>query len=224
MEEWTTDELRRAVKAYVKMHRDEKLGKTFVKKEIYARLHKETPNRSAKSFEYRMQNISAVYASSGRTWVKGLKPKFNVGANVFAQIKELLFEVEGSNFAGFTSPEMDVLVSPDDLVDIPEGDTSPEVVDVASKVFLRDPNVISWVLNNSKGRCELCDQPAPFTNLKVQPYLEVHHVRRLADGGSDTISNAVAVCANCHMELHYGLFRDEKRCSLLEKLKRLIAE
>ena len=40
MEEWTTDELRRAVKAYVKMHRDEKLSKTFVKKEIYARLHK----------------------------------------------------------------------------------------------------------------------------------------------------------------------------------------
>ncbi len=34
--------------------------------------------------------------------------------------------------------------------------------------------------------------------------LEVHHVIRLADGGSDTINNSVALCPNCHRELHFG--------------------
>ncbi len=34
--------------------------------------------------------------------------------------------------------------------------------------------------------------------------LEVHHVIRPADGGSDTINNSVALCHNCHRELHFG--------------------
>jgi 5-methylcytosine-specific restriction protein A len=29
-------------------------------------------------------------------------------------------------------------------------------------------------------------------------------MRTLADGGSDTVTNAIAVCSNCHMELHDG--------------------
>ncbi|HHZ90859.1 TPA: HNH endonuclease [Candidatus Poribacteria bacterium] len=31
-------------------------------------------------------------------------------------------------------------------------------------------------------------------------YLEIHHLRQLAAGGSDTIQNAVVVCPNCHPE------------------------
>ncbi len=27
----------------------------------------------------------------------------------------------------------------------------------------------------------------------------------LSEGGEDTVENAMAVCPNCHMELHYGL-------------------
>ncbi|WP_444959398.1 HNH endonuclease [Microbulbifer sp. ZKSA002] len=37
-----------------------------------------------------------------------------------------------------------------------------------------------------------------------EPFLEVHHLRRLADNGSVTITNAVALCPNCHREFHYG--------------------
>ncbi|MBY8114030.1 HNH endonuclease [Vibrio fluvialis] len=36
------------------------------------------------------------------------------------------------------------------------------------------------------------------------PYLEVHHLIRLIDDGPDTPENCVAVCPNCHRELHYG--------------------
>lgn len=59
---------------------------------------------------------------------------------------------------------------------------------------------------------------------KGSPYLEVHHVRRLADGGSDTTENAVALCPNCHMELHYGENKVEKANSLYDRIARLARE
>jgi len=37
------------------------------------------------------------------------------------------------------------------------------------------------------------------------PYLEVHHKIQLAEGGEDSIENAIAVCPNCHRELHFGI-------------------
>jgi len=37
---------------------------------------------------------------------------------------------------------------------------------------------------NQPGVCESCLQPAPFHG-KKGPYLEVHHVHRLSDGGPD---------------------------------------
>ena len=41
------------------------------------------------------------------------------------------------------------------------------------------------------------------------PYLEVHHVIPLAEGGADAIWNAVAICANCHARCHHGRDRNE---------------
>jgi 5-methylcytosine-specific restriction protein A len=34
--------------------------------------------------------------------------------------------------------------------------------------------------------------------------LEVHHKTPLSARGEDTVENAIALCANCHRELHYG--------------------
>jgi 5-methylcytosine-specific restriction protein A len=50
------------------------------------------------------------------------------------------------------------------------------------------------------------------------PYLEVHHVKQLKDGGSDRIDNAVALCPNCHRKAHYG-----KEKSKFQKLLKLQA-
>lgn len=36
------------------------------------------------------------------------------------------------------------------------------------------------------------------------PFLEVHHVRRLADGGSNSVNNAVALCPKFHRFLHHS--------------------
>jgi 5-methylcytosine-specific restriction enzyme A len=36
------------------------------------------------------------------------------------------------------------------------------------------------------------------------PYLELHYVQLLEEGGPDTDANAVALCPCCHAEMHYG--------------------
>ena len=45
-------------------------------------------------------------------------------------------------------------------------------------------------------------------------YLEVHHLKQLADKGSYRIFNTLAVCPNCYKKLHFS----EKKENLLQKL------
>lgn len=71
--------------------------------------------------------------------------------------------------------------------------------------FQRNPDVVAEVLHRAKGNCEHCKKAAPFFRLKDNsPYLEVNHLVHLADGGEDTVENAIAICPNCHRWLHYG--------------------
>jgi len=71
-----------------------------------------------------------------------------------------------------------------------------------SRVYQRSPYVVDYTLRRANGICELCEQPAPFNKPSGEPYLEVHHIHHLADGGEDTIENAVALCPNCHRMMH----------------------
>ena len=71
--------------------------------------------------------------------------------------------------------------------------------------FERNPDVVAEVQYRAKGACERCGQPAPFLRGDTgTPYLEVHHLVRLADGGEDTVENALALCPNCHRRAHFG--------------------
>lgn len=60
-----------------------------------------------------------------------------------------------------------------------------------------------YVLARSEGMCEGCGNHAPFET-KTGPFLECHHVHRLADGGPDEPQNVVAICPNCHRRAHYS--------------------
>jgi len=74
--------------------------------------------------------------------------------------------------------------------------------------YERNPYVVVEVLKRAQGVCEACKSTAPFRRKKDDtPYLEVHHKIRLADGGFDTVDNAIALCPNCHRKFHFG--RDE---------------
>jgi len=74
------------------------------------------------------------------------------------------------------------------------------------EIFHRNPKVVKAALKRSEGNCETCKKPAPFIRKRDNtPYLEVHHIKQLADGGEDTIENSVAICPNCHRQAHYGI-------------------
>lgn len=81
----------------------------------------------------------------------------------------------------------------------------PVEVQVVSRAFRRNPDVIVEVLHRASGKCETCKAPAPFARLSDgSPYLEVHHKITLATGGDDTVDNAYALCPNCHRREHFG--------------------
>jgi len=76
---------------------------------------------------------------------------------------------------------------------------------VCQTVFYRNPFVVVEVLDRAKGICENCRKVAPFKkDIDDKPYLEVHHRIPLAEGGNDTVENAIALCPNCHRHTHYG--------------------
>lgn len=81
----------------------------------------------------------------------------------------------------------------------------PKRTKILTSGFKRNPDVIVEVLKRARGVCEKCNKPAPFLRAKNDtPFLEIHHKVHLANGGEDTVKNAIAVCPNCHRELHFG--------------------
>lgn len=73
---------------------------------------------------------------------------------------------------------------------------------VNETVYYRDPYLKEMVKRIAAGKCQLCGKAAPFIDKNNEPYLEEHHVIRLADGGQDTMENVVAICPNCHRKMH----------------------
>ncbi len=71
-----------------------------------------------------------------------------------------------------------------------------------STQYDRNQDVVEYVLRAAGGRCQLCNEQAPFARPSGEPYLEVHHVIWLARGGLDSVSNTVALCPNCHRKMH----------------------
>ncbi|MGI2224981.1 HNH endonuclease [Shewanella frigidimarina] len=81
----------------------------------------------------------------------------------------------------------------------------PKSRSVTITVYDRNPDVVAQVLHIAQGNCGNCNNYAPFNKRKDgTPYLEVHHKIRLADGGDDSVENAIALCPNCHRKLHHG--------------------
>ena len=109
-------------------------------------------------------------------------------------------------------------------VPLPKGTKSPQRIDVSMPTFLRDPRVKAFVLQRARGRCEACGDEAPFKTLQEMGYLEVHHMKTLAKGGSDTVQNAVALCPNCHRGLHFASDAGDRAAKVYERLQVLVPE
>ncbi|RYY23992.1 MAG: HNH endonuclease [Sphingomonadales bacterium] len=195
-------------------------GTPVVKKHYYVELAGRF-GRTWKAFEYRMQNISYVIALRGRAWIPGLVPAKHVGSKTAAKIEEFLGAHETTLEGNEAAFEVQVAEAFRRLRSKPAGRLSPTAVATVSLQFVRDPEVKAWVLRNAEGVCECCQQQAPFESISG-PFLEVHHVQRLADKGADTVENAIAICPNCHRRLHYALNAAELIDQIYARIGRLI--
>lgn len=104
----------------------------------------------------------------------------------------------------------------------PQGQLTPRQIQTVSVGYIRDPTVKAWVLEQARGYCELCGQIGPFLLPSGESYLEVHHVKPLAAGGPDVVTNAAALCPNCHRRLHLATDAVEQQAALYHKIGRLI--
>lgn len=83
--------------------------------------------------------------------------------------------------------------------------TMPEKVESKSFTYKRNPDVTAEALFRAKGICQKCQNAAPFLRkIDSTPYLEVHHIVALSDGGEDSLENVIAICPNCHRQIHHG--------------------
>lgn len=114
-----------------------------------------------------------------------------------AESIQLKFDQEIVKSTGLSSTERLKIIS--------RSSPFPRQMIVSNVVYQRNPNVVVERLDIAAGICERCKMKAPFIRAKDgTPYLEIHHTQRLSDGGSDTLENTIALCPNCHRELHFG--------------------
>lgn len=89
------------------------------------------------------------------------------------------------------------------------------------EVYERSEDVKKYVLCRAKGHCEACGAAAPFITLAKKPFLEVHHINRLAEEGLERIDRVAAICPNCHRRCHYGEDASAYNNKILEYVNRL---
>ena len=92
-DEWSSEELHGAVKAYLWMLEQETEGRPYNKTDVNRSLRNGVLHEPSKSsIEYRMQNISAVLEELCLPRIKGYLPGKNLGPSVRAKIRHLLTE------------------------------------------------------------------------------------------------------------------------------------
>ncbi|WP_319202174.1 HNH endonuclease signature motif containing protein [uncultured Ilyobacter sp.] len=89
---------------------------------------------------------------------------------------------------------------------------------VETTTYERNQHVVEYAKRRAKGKCELCEEEAPFLTKDKQPYLEVHHIQWLSNDGEDSITNVAALCPNCHRKMH-ALDLEIYKSKLNEKVK-----
>lgn len=91
----------------------------------------------------------------------------------------------------------------------------PQKRSVQRNIYVRDPWVVAAAILRADGLCEMPEcEIALFLREDGRPYLEVHHIDPLSNGGLDVLENVAALCPRCHRLLHHG----QKRAEVAEVL------
>ncbi|WP_455929789.1 HNH endonuclease [Pseudomonas fluorescens] len=229
---WSDEELEASVDGYLKMLKLETVGQSFNKTVEHELLREGVLcARSLASVDYRMRNISAVFEILNQTPIAGYTAAKNVGSGVVSRISRMLAQ-RGIVESQDNAPTFDEVLLERRAAKIqskpiktkPEGIDAPQQVITTSTSYVRDPEVRAWVRQQAVGICEGCGLHAPFKLDNGLPFLEVHHVKHLAQKGSDRTTNAVALCPNCHQRCHRSSDREAFTEGLYSKVGRLARE
>lgn len=91
------------------------------------------------------------------------------------------------------------------LARINAANSIPERMEVITFTYRRNADIVAEALMRANGFCEDCKVTAPFIRkTNNTPYLEVHHIKSLSEGGEDSLKNVIALCPNCHRKRHFG--------------------
>ena len=82
---------------------------------------------------------------------------------------------------------------------------------IVSKNYEANVFVAELAKRRAEGICQLCEEQAPFKDKKGNPFLLPYYVEQLAQGGEDSIENAVALCPNCHTKMQTLNLKSDKR-------------
>jgi len=81
--------------------------------------------------------------------------------------------------------------------------------------------VKNYARKRANGRCEKCDNLAPFVGEDGKPYLEVHHIVRRSDDGPDHPDKVIALCPNCHRRADLAPDRKTFNGELLRRVSQI---
>lgn len=219
---WTDDELVEAIRHFRRAMDFEARGVDFKPVDISKDLAKALPNRGQDKASRRLSNVAVALKDAGRphTAKFGLT-QTRVGTNVRRRIVELWDAQEDQ--ATFDRDELNAraLALKGTLTTKPAGDPSPSTKTTTVVVYKRKPAVVAWVLQAAAGVCEGCNSAAPFQTPSGEPFLEVHHLKPLGEGGPDIVENAIAICPNCHRALHHSSDRAARRSDIERRIARI---
>jgi hypothetical protein len=85
----------------------------------------------------------------------------------------------------------------------------------------RSDIIKTYALTRAKGKCECCQNDAPFLKRNGFPYLEVHHLIELSNNGYDSPLNVAAVCPNCHARITHGIDGKKINIQLVKDIENL---
>lgn len=110
------------------------------------------------------------------------------------------------------------------LVLLPAAPKPPQKKMVEREEFERSAVVRESVLRRAAGACEYpgCSC-ALFERENGRPYLEVHHVISLKNGGPDHVSNAAAPCPHWHRAQHHAKDQEAKAKTLRIAIKKKVS-
>ena len=98
--------------------------------------------------------------------------------------------------------------------------TTSKNKETTTQIQYRTKAIKLYAKKRANGLCEGCGIEAPFST-KKGPYLEVHHMFRLADGGPDHPLNVIALCPTCHRRAHYAIDSKDYNAKLIKTVENI---